>query len=324
MPRLTYHNCFLLKPFPPIIRGVVFFCLCIALVTTACKKTKTAAPEVEKKETAEKTLLIGLIPEQNIFDQLQRYEPLAGYIAKKTGIIIKLKTLTRYGDIIDNFVSEGLDGAFWGSFTYTLAHHKLGVIPLVRPEDADGVSSYYGLIFVRKDSNITSARNMMGRVFAFVDKATTAGYIFPMAYFKENGINDYKSYFKETYFTGTHEDAVYDVLEKRADIGAAKNTVYSRIEAADPRIKKELVVLARSPDVPENGLALSKDIDPSTVGSLKEAFLNMHNDPEGREVLKKFGAVRFIETTDKDYEAVYRYAEKINLDLPSYNYKNGQ
>ena len=59
--------------------------------------------------------MIGLIPEQNIFKQLERYQPLADYLSKKIGASIELKVLTRYGNIIDNFVSLGLDAAFFGS-----------------------------------------------------------------------------------------------------------------------------------------------------------------------------------------------------------------
>ena len=45
------------------------------------------------------------------------------------------------------------------------------------------------------------------------------------------------------------------MLNKKADIGAAKNTVFQRLAKVDPRIMKELVVLKRSPNVPENALA---------------------------------------------------------------------
>ncbi|MBP2685662.1 MAG: phosphonate transporter, periplasmic phosphonate-binding protein, partial [Deltaproteobacteria bacterium] len=72
----------------------------------------------------------------------------------------------------------------------------------------------------------------------------------------------------------------------------------------DPRIGKELVVLARSPDVPENALALRKDLEAPVRNRLKEALLAMHNDPDGKQVLERFGALRFIETTDEDYAVV--------------------
>ena len=222
-------------------------------IISGCSKQETTSPDETTPSTIDTTLVIGLIPERNIFNQIERYEPITGYVAEKTGVNIKLKVLTRYGNIIDNFVSAGLDGAFFGSFTYTLAHAKLGVEVLARPQYIDGTSTYHGLIFVRRDSGIKTVKEMKGKIFAFVDKATTAGYLVPLFYFKEHGIDNYRTYFKETYFTGTHQDAIYDVLNKKADIGAAKNTVYRRLADADRRITKELVILKRFLDVPENG-----------------------------------------------------------------------
>jgi phosphonate transport system substrate-binding protein len=178
------------------------------------------------------------------------------------------------------------------------------------------------MIFVRKDSRIRTARDMKGKRFAFVDKATTAGYLLPLSYFHEHGISDYKQYLKETYFTGTHEDAIFDVLNKKADIGAAKNTVFQRLAKADPRIMEELVVLKRSPDVPENAFALRKDIDASVRDLLKDALLTMNLDPDGKKVLEQFGAQRFIETRNEEYDIIVKYAGDIHLDLATYEYMN--
>ncbi len=287
-----------------------------------CSQPNTGIEEKPEKAKDETYLLIGLIPEHNIFKQLERYKPLAGYLAKKIGTKIKLKILTRYGNIVDNFVSLGLDAAFFGSFTYALAHAKIDVQVIARPENNLGVSTYHGLIFARKDSGIVSAKDMKGKTFAFVDKATTAGYILPLAYFKKNEIEDYKTFFKETYFTGTHEDAIYDVLYKKADIGAAKNTVFFRIAADDSRITQELNILERSPDVPENGLAVRKHMNKSLKVKLKQALLTMHQDPAGIKILRDFGVQIFIATTKKDYTHVYLYAHLIGLDLRTYDYMN--
>ncbi len=306
---------------PVSIKLFLLLCLCVTL-TAGCKKAESPSPAADKS-TDDKTLLIGLIPERNIFEQMEQYEPLAEYISRKAGIKVHLKVLTRYGNIVDNFVSQNLDGAFFGSFTYTLAHAKLGIEPVARPEDIRGVSTYYGLIFVRKDSGIRNAAGMKGKTFAFVDKATTAGYLLPLAFFKDNGIMDYRAFLKEAYFTGTHEDAIYDVLNKKADIGAAKNTVYYDMAKTNGRIEEELTVLTRTPDVPQNSLAVRNDLDSSIKKMLKETLLNMHNDEDGRNVLKKFGAKRFIETTDADYKSVYDYMKKIDISFSSYEYGNG-
>ena len=304
-------------------KRVIPFCLLLILMVVAgCERTEPVSPQKPEVELGgENTLLIGLIPEQNIFRQMERYQPLADYLSKRVGIKIRLTVLPRYGNIIDNFASTGMDGAFFGSFTYVLAHEKLGVEVLARPVSLNGTSTYHGLIFVRKDSGIKSIRQMKGKRFAFVDKATTAGYLLPLAYFEEHREN-YRTFLKESYFAGTHEDAILDVLNRKADIGAAKNTVYERLGASDDRINKELIILERSPDVPENALAVGKGLDGSLKKKLLSVLLALHEDPEGMATLKEFGALRFIETNDNDFRPVYRYAQKIGLNLATYDYIN--
>jgi phosphonate transport system substrate-binding protein len=223
---------------------------------------------------------------------------------------------------VRNFRELGLDGAFFGSFTYALAHSRMGLTVLARPESENGVSTYRGNIFVRKDSGIRSAKDMKGKRLACVDKATTAGYLLPLAYFHENGIDDYRKYLKEVYFAGTHESAILDVLNRKADIGAAKNTVYERMAAKDNTVKSELAILAVSPDVPENALAMRGDLEEGLKKKIKDTLIAMNRDPEGKELLKQFGAARFIETTDKDYEPVFRYARESHIDLATYEYIN--
>lgn len=284
-----------------------------------CNKAEKPAIKSEKEG---KPLVIGLLPEQNIFHQLERYDPLAKYIANKLGRKIELKVLPRYGNIINNFVSENMDGAFFGSFTYALAHSKLGLEVIARPENIEGISTYHGLLFARKDSGIRNIKDMAGKRLAFVDKATTAGYLLPLAYFKKHGIDNYNAYLKETYFAGTHEDVINDVLDRKTDIGAAKNTVFYRLAKKDKRILNDLIIIERSPDVPENGLAVRKDIDISVKTKIKDILLDMHNDPAGRKVLKDFGALKFIPTSNDDYKPVFDYAKEIGLDLATYDYMN--
>jgi len=79
-----------------------------------------------------------------------------------------------------------------------LVHVMTGAEVLVRAEDLYGRSMSRGVILVRKDSGINSIRDMKGKRFAFVDKATTAGYLSPLAYFKKMGIENYKTYLKKS------------------------------------------------------------------------------------------------------------------------------
>ena len=267
-------------------------------------------------------LTIGLIPEQNVFKQVARYRPLGEYIEEKTGIKIRFTVLSRYGNIIENFYSKKLDGAFWGSFTGAMAIKKLRIEPIARPVNLDGTSSYRGYIFVHKNSAIEGISDMKGKTIAFVERATTAGFIFPIAHFKIYGVNNINTYFKEYYFTGSHDAAIHAVLDKKAHIGCAKNTIFELLAKDDPRVKEDLVILAKSPDVPSNGLGIRREIAYEVKAKLRRVLIDMDNEPEGRKVLKKFGALRFIETTENDYTPVIDIAQKAGVDLKSYKYDN--
>lgn len=301
------------------IAAVVVF----ASATIAVQGCKREQPTVGGKKTfGQQELLIGLIPEQNIFRQRERYQVLKQYLSEKLGVTVTFTSLSRYGNIVDRFMAERMDGAFFGSFTYALARRQLNVDPIARPVNLDGTSTYHGYIFVRKDSGIRKVADMRGKRFAFVEYATTAGYLFPLAYFRANGILEPRRFLGQSFFAGSHDAAILAVLNREADIGAAKNTIYEQLAAENQRVKQELVILATSGVVPQNCLAVRSDLDPQLKSGLKKALLEMDKNPDGREVLQRFGARSFIETTDKDYAYVYTLSEQVGINLRTYLYKN--
>lgn len=291
-----------------VFLSTIIFSLCISFPTPT--------------QSSQSKILIGILPEMNVFKQKQRFKLLSEYLSKKTGVPVEFTILSRYGNILERFTAEKMDGAFFGSFTGALAIKKLGVVPLVRPVNLDGTSTYHGYLFTRKDSGINSVKEMKNKKMAFVDKATTAGYLFPLAYLKENGITDTDHFFSETLFTGSHDAAINAVLSRKADLGAAKHSVYDRERKHDPRVDSEMIILAESPRVPSNGLCVRSGLHESIKNKLKSVLLGLHNDPDGKAVLQQFGALKFIETTAKDYQPVFDMAKKSGIDVTTYVYSN--
>lgn len=294
-----------------ITRILVMICLSVFVVESGCSRTDSQSSQSGSNRPS---FLIGLVPEQSMFKQIERYQPLVHYLSERTGFEVRLTVLSTYQSILTGFISEKMDAAFFGSFSYILAHQKLGVQSIARPVGLNGKSTYHGLIFVRKDSRIRSINDMRGKRFAFASKDTTAGYLLPLAYFRQARV-DYKTYFTETYFTGTHEDAIRDVLDRKADVGAAKSTEFDRLAADDPRIRTDLLILAKSPEMPENSLAVRRGIDPVLVEKLKAVLFAMDQDPEGARILQQFGAHRFIETAESDFKPVYEYARSAGFNI---------
>jgi ABC-type phosphate/phosphonate transport system substrate-binding protein len=67
---------------------------------------------------------------------------------------------------------------------------------------------------------------------------------------------------------------------------------------------------------------MRKDLAPAIKQLLRDSLLGMNEDPEGRTVLKQFGAISFIPTTAEDYAPVFEIAEEAKIDLGTYEYLN--
>ena len=101
---------------------LAMLCLFILLLTGCDHQKQKTSPKIPNTDLEKIT--IGLIPEQDIFTQKKRYEPLMAYLSEQLGVPIETNILSRYGNIIDNFNELGLDGAFFGSFTGAMAIKK--------------------------------------------------------------------------------------------------------------------------------------------------------------------------------------------------------
>jgi phosphonate transport system substrate-binding protein len=155
---------------------------------------------------------------------------------------------------------------------------------------------------------------MKGKRLALVDRNSMAGYLLPLSYFKKAGV-DHTNYLREFYFSGTHEDVIHDVLDRKAEIGAAKSTVLMRLSAEDATVKNDLLILARTPLVPENCLAVRGDLSPTFKNRLKSMLLNMDKDQEGIRILQSFKARKFIETSDSDFNSISIFMRELDIDL---------
>jgi len=279
-------------------------------------------PRGKGPAAARESVLFGLIPELNIFQQKARFRLLGEYLGRKIGVPVEFTILSRYGNILESFEANRMDGAFFGSFTGALAIERLGVVPLARPVNLDGTSTYHGYIFVRKDSGIRTVKEMAGKRMAFVDQATTAGYVFPLAWLRQQGVTDPARFFGESWFTGSHDAAIAAVIEGKADVGAAKHSVWDRVSKVNPRVESDLLILAESRRVPSNGLCVRKEMEADLREALRRALLDLESDTDGAKVLAEFGALRFIETTREDYAAVSEMARAAGIELASYVYRN--
>ena len=277
-------------------------CLLICLVFSA------AIPVIAFGQPEE--LLIGIEPEHNIFDQMKRYRSLASHLSDQLGVKIKLTIMSRYGEVIKRFKTLKLDGAFLTSYTATLGINELNLEPVANPVNLTDESTSQGYIFVRKDSVIRSVLDLEGSSIVFVDPASMEGYLFPLVFFQQHGVKNINKFFQHSYFSGSHESTIFAVLDGRADVGAARDTVFNSLVSKDLSIEQDLEIIARSPKVPEITLCIKSEINQDLKNKLSNILLQMDRTDDGMKVLQQFKAKRFVKSNKEDFIIIEKMARK--------------
>jgi phosphate/phosphite/phosphonate ABC transporter binding protein len=277
-------------------------------------------------------LTIGILPEINPVRQAQRYHPLEVYLSEAVGhrIVVRIIQLPSYAELLNEYLGGRIDAAFFGSYTYAVAHANEELELVARPERG-GVSTYKGLILARRDSGIRSVQDLKDKSFSVITD-TTAADLFVKAWFRRQGVTDLSQYLGVVQDAGSHESSIKSILSGEVDAGAAKDLVFRRLAGIDPAIESELVILAESEPVPDNALAIRRTANlvcfkchqnESEVGlgtatlhsSLAKALLELESHPDGPAVLQAVGADRFVETTDQDYSNLYRLVDEVGAEL---------
>jgi len=284
-------------------------------------------------------MVIATIPETAVINQEDRYRPLVDHLSAALGprTRVTLRHLSSYDELLEEFQLGSVNAAFFGSFVYALTRGVVEVDPIARPE-RDGVSEYRGLIFTRQDSGVEDWKDLRGKPFSMI-RNTTAADLFPRLYFKQHGVDDVSEFVGPISYAGSHDASILAVLNGDVTAGAAKDLVFQRLAKEDPRIESELRILAESQPVPDNALVIRRNvvfpcfgchqrldgeaaaIDDSPAdlpARLREELLALEDSPDGREVLARLGADRFVATTHADYDNLYLMLEALGMSFSDF------
>lgn len=297
---------------------LIFFVLLILSVSGCCDKKAGNAtisdnnvPVVNKPVTPpvkERNLRIGRIPFRSARDLVKTHEPLMVYLKNKLNYDnVKMISAPNYEGMAKLLKENKIDIAWLGTKNYIKLKETLDVDAVIRPVRF-GKPYYGGLIIARKDSSIKKLEDLKDKVFAFVDKGSASGYLYPLALLLKSGINP-TTYFKEIKFLREHDTVVYNVFLKKVDAGCVYDD--ARLTLKDENQVKELSVIARTPNIPNEPIVVSKSMSPEDKEAIINAFLKLSiDDPETGAVLKQYDTIikdkisGFIRVTDKDYDVV--------------------
>ena len=244
-------------------------------------------------------------------------DAFAKAITKLSGIPIRAQVASDYAGVIEAVRSRRVDLAFVHPVGYVLANREAGCQILVR-DVWQGKTAYTARFYVRKGSGIEKVEDLRGKTVAFVDPASSSGYIYPMVLLIKRGLvkdRDPKSFFKDALFAGTHEAALQSVVHGRVDAAASFDKA-PELYLKDKALVDRLAFVGETPEIPEAGICARPGLNPETLARVKAALLAMKG-PEHAAVLKEIYDIEgFIEAADRDYQPVRDAMELMGLGRP--------
>ena len=266
---------------------------------------------------AQAPLTLALTPSRDPTALQEAGDAFAKTITRLSGLPVRAIVASDYAGVVEALRSRRVDLAFVHPVGYVLANREAGCQIIVR-DVWQGKTAYTSRIYVKRGTGIQKVEDLRGRTVAFVDPASSSGYIYPMVLLMKRGLvqnRDPKTFFKDALFAGTHEAALRAVLQGRVDAAASFDKA-PELHLKDPQLVAQLVPVVETPEIPEAGICARPGLDADQVARIKRALLAIKG-PEHAAVLKQIYDIDgFVEATDADYQPVRDAVDLMNVPRP--------
>jgi phosphonate transport system substrate-binding protein len=230
----------------------------------------------------------------------QFWNPILRHVAERSGVPLHLK-VANTGSEHTAMVGHGALDFLYSNHNFIKENEASGYRVFARSKDDVGT----GEIVVLKDSPIRALADLEGQEMVFPHAAAFYGYHLPMDTLLRKGIS------VKPHFAGTQEGAMAQLKAGRV-VAAGVNAEVMRAFAQRENIAYR--VLWSSEKYLSLALSALPSVPAEKVKAVREAFLQMADDPEGAkvlaasaEVLKQGAPLRFIAAKDADFDNMRRF-----------------
>ena len=289
--------------FPTFVRR---FLLCLLLISSVLSLscTRKKAP----LGSADNPIKFMFLPSVDAKLIASRTGEVKAFLESNTPYKYKFAVPSSYVAVVEAFGTKRVDVAVINTFGYIMAHEKYGVNAMMTLT-RHGKTDYKAQIVARADSDINKLEDINGKKFAYVDPASTSGYLLPAKLFKEKKIVP-----KETVFARKHDNVITMVYQKQVDAGA---TFYSPPEEGKindarrlvltqyPKIVEEVKIVELTSSIPNDPVIFRAAMPDEMKTKIVDSLLQYVKTEEGKSVFKDlYGGDDFIKSTDASYDPV--------------------
>jgi phosphonate transport system substrate-binding protein len=262
--------------------------------------------------TGQTRLVMAFVPSQQTDVVLTSGRLLARMLSVALGIPVEAFVATSYSATIEAMCSGRADIGALNPFGYVLAHDKCGV-------EVSAISVRFGLPYYRAQfnvsaaSNITTIEGLRGKRFAFVDAASTSGYLFPAALLKKRGFDPDK-FFSQTVFAGSHPNVILAIYRGQVDGGATFEDARTNVRAQFPDVLDKVKVIGFTNPIPNDTWSVSPRLSAALRARIKDRLLRIAKTPEGQAALRSLYSIEGL--TDV-VELTAEQARQLGVSFPA-------
>jgi phosphonate transport system substrate-binding protein len=244
-----------------------------------------------------RTLSLGIVTEFNRAQIAGNFQDFVRYLAARLGAgsdiegkVVIAPTPFQLARLIEQ---KKVDFYMESPYPTYLVNDVHGVARLLLRRWKGGMAEYRSLIFTKKNGEINRLEDLRGKVVVFEDPESTSGHFLPRSFLTRMGFkfidkSRFDPYASPTdigyLFAYSQEKLVYWVLSQKAAAGAFSDDDYARL---DEKRKSDITILAQTERLPRHLLSVRKDFAPALADRLEKTLLSMHEDDQGRRILKK-------------------------------------
>lgn len=249
--------------------------------------------------------------------------PFADYLSEKLGMDVNVTLATDYSTIVEAMASGKVDLGIMPPAAYVQARNLDAAEAILssqlvkydedteEPIEGEYTSTFKGEVLVKADSDMESLEDLKGKKIATLSPNSASGYIYPVAEMKDLGIdpltdctlttvNDIPS--EMTAVLNGQQDACF-VFQGARYVFSSKFTDYD--------LYKDLKVLYLTEgDIPNDAIAVQPSMDDDLKAQIKDVFLNMADDEEGKEAMSLWGHTGYGEADESAYDTIEAYTDK--------------
>ncbi len=248
-----------------------------------------------------------------------RAQEVRRYLEENTPYKYKVAVPTSYIAVVEAFGTKRADVSTLNTFGYILAHEKYGVEVLLTSVRYDS-PTYRAQILARSDGPVKTLKDINGKKFAYVDPASTSGYLLPKKLFKDKNIQP-----KETVFAQRHDNVIMMINNRQVDAGATYYTPPQKGEIQDarrlvlkqiPNVAEKIKIIELTGEIPNDPIVVRKDMPQEMKDKIAEAFIKYVATSEGKDTLNTIFSITSLKrATDKDYEGVRKMLKELGEEV---------